>query len=136
MAAHKLNGTWELVECPPGMKPIANACVGCPKSNTTLMVPSDNTRPVLLHADFSRCSGIDYFETFTPTTELASLRVLAFIAALNLHLRLIDVSNVFLNRDINTNIYMEQPEGFVMGGRNIVYMLRKGLYGMNQGAHA
>ena len=61
---------------------------------------------------------------------------MALAAALNLHLRSIDVSNAFLNGDIDADVYMEQPEGFVIGGRHIVCKLRKGLYGTRQGARA
>jgi len=91
----------------------------------------------LVAKGFSQRSGIDYFETFAPTAKLASIRVvLALAAALNLHLRSIDVSNAFLNGDIDADVYMEQPEGFVIGGHHIVCKLRKGLYGTRQGARA
>jgi len=91
----------------------------------------------LVAKGFSQRSGIDYFETFALTAKLASIRVvLALAAALNLHLRSIDVSNTFLNGDIDADVYMEQPEGFVIGRRHIVCKLRKGLYGTRQGARA
>ena len=53
-----------------------------------------------------------------------------------MHLHSIDISNAFLNGDIDADIYMRQPEGFALGGRNKVCKLRKGIYGTRQGARA
>jgi len=100
MAAHELNGTWELVECPPGVKPIGLRWVLKIKHYADGSIERYKAR--LVAKGFSQRSGIDYFETFALTAKLASIRVvLALAAALNLHLRSIDVSNAFLNGDIN-----------------------------------
>jgi len=48
----------------------------------------------------------------------------------------IDVSNVFLNGDINADMYMQQLKGFVIGACNILCKLQKGLYGTKHRAHA
>jgi len=122
MAAHELNGTWELVECPPGVKPIGSRWVLKIKHYADGSVERYKAR--LVAKGFSQRSGIDYFETFAPTAKLVSIRVvLALAAALNLHWRSIDVSNAFLNGDIDADVYMEQPEGFVIGRRHIVCKL-------------
>jgi len=135
MAAHELNGTWELVECPPGVKPIGSHWVLKIKHYVDGSIKRYKAH--LVAKGFAQHSGIDYFETFAPTVKLVSICVvLALAAALNLHLCSIDVSNAFLNGDIDANMYMEQPEGFVIGGRHIVCKLRKGLYGTRQGARA
>ena len=44
-----------------------------------------------------------------------------------------DVKTAFLNGDIDTNIYMKQPEGFA-GDPTKVCKLRKGIYGLKQAA--
>jgi len=135
MAAHELNGTWELVECPPGVKTIGSCWVLKIKHYADGSVERYKAR--LLAKGFSHRSGVDYFDTFAPTAKRASIRVvLALTAALNLHLHSIDISNVFLNGGINADIYMQQPAGFVIGGCHIVCKLRKGLYGTRQGARA
>jgi len=135
MAVYELNGTWELVEGPPGVKPIVSRWVLKIKHYADGSV--ERYKACLVAKGFSQRSGIDYFETFAPTAKLASIRVvLALTAALNLHLHSIDVSNMFLNGDIDADVYMEQPEGFVIGGSHIVCKLRKGLYGTRQGARA
>lgn len=97
----------------------------------------DRYKARLVACGFSQRSGVDYFETFAPTAKMASIRtVLALGAGLNLRLRSIDISNAVLNGDIDTDVYMAQPEGFVFGGSDVVCKLRKALYGTKQGARA
>jgi hypothetical protein len=47
-----------------------------------------------------------------------------------------DVITAFLAGDVIEVIYMEQPEGFKQGNNDLVCQLRKGLYGLKQGARA
>jgi len=71
-----------------------------------------------------------------PTAPPPAIRTTTVLtAALDLDLHSIDISNAFLNGDIDADIYMRQPEGFVLGGRNMVCKLNKGIYGTKQGAH-
>lgn len=45
-----------------------------------------------------------------------------------------DVKTTFLNGDLEEEVYMEQPEGFICVGKEThVYRLRKTLYGLKQG---
>ena len=85
---------------------------------------------------FTQCPGIDYFKTHMPTAPLPVICTTTVLsAALNLHLHSIDIRNMFLNGNINVEIYMCQPDGSVLGGCNMVCKLRKGIYGTKQGAH-
>jgi hypothetical protein len=44
-----------------------------------------------------------------------------------------DVKTTFLNGELDEEIYMQQPDGFVAPGQeNKVYRLRKSLYGLKQ----
>jgi hypothetical protein len=41
----------------------------------------------------------------------------------------IDMKTVFLNRDIEEEVYMKQPKGFFFSdGENLVYNLKKSMY--------
>ena len=80
--------------------------------------------------------GIDFQETFAPTANLTSLRVLMQMAAQHdLVLHQIDVKTAHLNAPIDCEIYMDQAEGSEVpsgsGGR-LVYKLNKSLYGLKQ----
>ena len=49
----------------------------------------------------------------------------------NLHLEQLDVKMAFLHGDLEEDIYMIQPEGFIVQGQeNLVCKLRKSLYGL------
>jgi hypothetical protein len=65
-----------------------------------------------------------------------SLRVITSVAASkDLHLFQIDVQTAFLHGEINREIYVHQPEGYVVpGSEKKVWRLKKGLYGLRQSA--
>lgn len=51
----------------------------------------------------------------------------------NLIIHQIDVKTAFLNSDLEEEIYMNQPQGFIIHGQeNKVYELVKSLYGLKQ----
>ena len=51
----------------------------------------------------------------------------------DLELIQLDVKTVFLHGDLDEEIYMEQPKGFVAFGQDhLVSRLRKSLYGLKQ----
>ena len=59
--------------------------------------------------------GIDYNETFSPVSCEVSFRIImALMAHYDLELHQMDVKTTFLNEDLEENVYMAQPKGFVM----------------------
>ena len=59
--------------------------------------------------------------------------MLALTSLLNLELEQLDVKTAFLHGDLDGEIYMEHPEGFVQGrSRRLVCNLRKALYRLRQ----
>ncbi|CAM8899657.1 unnamed protein product [Rhodiola kirilowii] len=59
--------------------------------------------------------------------------VLGLVAKENLHLQQMDVKTAFLHGDLDEEIYMKQPEGFeVKGKEKLVCKLKKSLYGLKQ----
>ena len=79
----------------------------------------------------SQHPGFEYLEVFAPTVELPTLQVILVLAAIHdLHLWSVDISNAYLNGEMDCNVYMGQPEEFVEGDQNaLVCLLKKSLYG-------
>jgi reverse transcriptase-like protein len=77
---------------------------------------------------------VDFEEIFAPVVKMSSIRVvLGLAASLDLEIEQLDVKTAFLHGDLNEDIYMEQPEGFkVKGKENYVCKLKKSLYGLKQ----
>ena len=67
-------------------------------------------------------------------SRITSIRMLIAIASLNnMEIHQMDVKTAFLNGELDEEIYMEQPEGFVVQGQeNKVCKLVKSLYGLKQ----
>ena len=64
---------------------------------------------------YSQRKDIDYAEIFSPDLKLTSIRILlSIVASENLHLEQMDVKTTFLHGDLNKEIYIQQPEGFVV----------------------
>ncbi|GJU04613.1 retrotransposon protein, putative, ty1-copia subclass [Tanacetum coccineum] len=83
---------------------------------------------------FRQREGLDYFDTYSPVTRITSIRMIIAIAALrNLEIHQMDVKTAFLNGDLEEEIYMNQPEGFIAPGQEgKVCRLVKSLYGLKQ----
>ena len=83
---------------------------------------------------YSKRKGIDYVEIFSPIVKLTSIRILlSIVASENLHLEQMDVITTFLHGDLYKEIYMQQPEEFVVPGKeHMVCKLTRILYGLKQ----
>ena len=83
---------------------------------------------------FNQKKGVDYFDTYSPVTKIATIRTLIALAAIHdLVVHQMDVKTAFLNGDLEEKIHMIQPEGFVVPGQeDKLCELRKSLYGLKQ----
>uniref|UniRef100_A0A2N9EEB8 CCHC-type domain-containing protein n=1 Tax=Fagus sylvatica TaxID=28930 RepID=A0A2N9EEB8_FAGSY len=88
----------------------------------------------LVAKGFRQREGIDYFDTYAPVARITSIRVLIALASIyKLVVHQMDVKTAFLNGDLDEEVYMDQPEGFVLpGNEKKVYKLVKSLYGLKQ----
>ena len=73
----------------------------------------------LVARGFTQAYGIDYTETFSPVVRLNSVRVLLSLAvSQDWSLHQLDVSNAFLYGDLEEQVFMEQPTGYVAQGES------------------
>jgi hypothetical protein len=82
--------------------------------------------------------GIDYEETFASVSRYTSIRIIISLAASKgLRLHHLDVKTTFLNGEIEEEVYIEHPDGFVMHEKEShVCRLKKALYGLKHAPHA
>ncbi|KAL0413209.1 UNVERIFIED_CONTAM: Retrovirus-related Pol polyprotein from transposon TNT 1-94 [Sesamum radiatum] len=74
----------------------------------------DKYKARLVVKGFKQKEGLDFFDTYSPVTRITSIRVLIAIAALNdLEIHQMDVKTAFFNGELDEEIYMEQPKGFL-----------------------
>jgi hypothetical protein len=88
----------------------------------------------LVARGFTQTYKVDYNETFAPVTKFTSICCILALAALeDMEIHQMDVKTTFFNGELEEEIYMEQPQGFVhQGGEHLVCKLHKSLYGLKQ----
>ena len=94
----------------------------------------DKFKARLVIQEFRQNPGIDYFDTYAPVARISTIRLLIAMAAIhNLVVHQMDVKTAFLNGELDEEVYMNQPEGFVVpGNEHKVCKLVKSLYGLKQ----
>ncbi|KAL0399318.1 UNVERIFIED_CONTAM: Retrovirus-related Pol polyprotein from transposon TNT 1-94 [Sesamum radiatum] len=105
------NGTWKLVDLPPGC-----TTIGCKWIFKKKLKPDgsvDKFKARLVAKGFKQKEGIDYFDTYSPVARLTTIRVLiALTSVYSLPIHQMDVKTAFLYGELEEEIYMDQPEGF------------------------
>ena len=126
------NQVWDNVELPSGKRPI-----GCKWIYKTKLNPDgsiERYKARLVAKGFTQREGIDYYETYAPVSSKDSLRiVMALVAHFDLELHQMDVKTAFLNGELNEEVYMQQPQGFeIKGKEHMVCKLKRSIYGLKQ----
>ncbi|GKE92178.1 zinc finger, CCHC-type containing protein, partial [Tanacetum coccineum] len=94
----------------------------------------DKFKARLVIQGFRQKEGIDYFDTYALVARITTIRLLLALEAIhNLVIHQMDVKKAFLIGDLEKEVYMKQPEGFVMPSNEYkVCKLVKSLYGLKQ----
>ncbi len=125
------NDVWDLVELPKYRK-----AVGGNKWVFKLKVDADGSverhKARLVAQGFSQKFGVDYDETFSPVVRFELFRTVVALAVQNgLKLHQMDVTTAFLNGELEEEVYMKQPEGFIAKDQEqLVCKLKRSIYGL------
>ena len=124
--------TWELTNLPEGRKAIGSKWVFKRKLNDKGEVARYKCR--LVAQGFAQKEGIDFTETFAPVAKFGTIRtLLAHGTQRGMHIHQMDIKTAFLHGHLEETIYMVQPEGFeVPGKESMVCRLKRSLYGLKQ----
>ena len=82
--------------------------------------------------------SIDFEETYSLVAQLEAIRIcLALSCHKNFKVYQMDVNSTFLNGKLEEQVYIEQPEGFLLSeNKDYVCKLKKALYGLKQAPRA
>ena len=129
-ALHKRK-VFELANLPKGHKAIKNCWIFTIKSD-------GHKKARLVAKGFSQIEGIDFNQIFSLVVWYESVHLLLEAAALEgWHIKGLDVKSAFLYRQLDEEIYIEQPEGFkIYGQERKVLHLCRAIYGLKQAALA
>ncbi|KAL4297286.1 hypothetical protein GQ457_12G021970 [Hibiscus cannabinus] len=136
ISAIEKNGTWFLTNLPSGKHAIGVKWVYRTKFNPDGTIFKHKARLVV--KGYAQIGGVDYGDTFAPVARLDTIKLLIAIAGqLGWNVFHLDVKSAFLNGVLEEDIYVCQPEGFVVPGKeHQVYKLKMALYGLKQAPRA
>ena len=116
------NDTYELTKLPKERKALKNKWMFKLKNDDKKLLKYNDR---LVVKGFGQKQGIDFDEIFLPIVKMCSI-IQRLEASMNLELEQIDVKTAFLHGDLDEEIFMEQPKGFkVKGKENMVCKLKK-----------
>jgi hypothetical protein len=129
------NDTWDLVPLPKGRKLVI--CKWVYITNYASDGSVERHKAQLVSKGFSKVEGIDYNEAFASVAKInLILLVLALVVSHKWEVHQMDVKSTFLHGDLQEEIYMEQPPGYVHNESILVCRLKKSLYGLKQAPRA
>jgi len=132
----KKNNTWELVPRPKDKNVIGTKWIFKNKLNENGEVIRNKAR--LVCKGYAQQEGTDFEETFAPVARLEAIQMfLALSRFQKFKVFQMDVKSTFLNGDLEEEVYIEQPDGFILwNDPNHVCRLKKALYGLKQAPRA
>ena len=130
------NQVWDLVKAPNGIKPVGCKWVYKRKRGIDGKVETFKAR--LVAKGYTQKEGIDYEEMFSPVAMLKSIKIiLSIVAHYDYEIWQMDVKTAFLNGNLEEEIYMMQPEGFIAKNQeHMVCKLKRSIYGLKQASRS
>jgi len=131
-------GVWKLVVPPPGANIVS--CKWVFKTKRDAEGKPARLKSRLTARGFTQRKGKDYWTTWAPTCRQRTFRVLlaeaSTVPASELVTGQWDCTAAFLHADIDREVYMDQPPGFIKPGEeHLKCRLLKSIYGLKQSSH-
>ena len=125
-----------MVDLPKGGKAISLKWIFKIKCNSDGSINKHKSR--LVAKGYIQRHGVDFEEVFAPVARIETIRVIIGLAASHgWEIHHLDVKTAFFQGELKEDVYVKQPEGFVVeGSENKVYKLNKALYGLRQAPRA
>jgi hypothetical protein len=125
-----------LVDIPSDRKAVENKWIFKKKTDADGNVTIYKAR--LVAKGFRQIQGVNYDEIFSPIAMLKSIQILlSIVAYFDYEIWQMDVKIAFLNGNIEEELYMVQPEGFVdPKDANKVCKLQRTIYGLKQASQS
>ena len=132
MRSMSTNDVCDLEKNPKGAKTVGCKWVYKTKYDSKGNVKRFKAR--LVAKGFTQREGIDYNEIFSPVSCKDSFRfIMTLVAHYDLELHQMDIKTAFQNGDLEENVYMAQPKGFIVEGKERMgCRLKKSIYGLKQ----
>ena len=135
MDAVERNRMWELADLPASHRAITFKWVFRLKKDEAEAVIKHKV--CLMSRGFVQQEGVNFDDAFAPVARMESIHLLALAAQEGWRVHHMDIKSAFLNDDLKEEVYVHQPPGFVIPGKeNKVLRLRKALYGLRQAPRA
>ncbi|GJY14422.1 integrase [Tanacetum coccineum] len=126
------NQTWVLVQKPQNCKPVTCKWVYRLKKNPDGSINRCKAR--LVARGFSQSYGLDYEETFSPVAKMVTLRTIFSLAAYkSWKVWQLDVKNAFLYGELDRDVFMEQPTGYISKEHPHYVCRLKRIFGLKKG---
>jgi hypothetical protein len=128
-------GTWILV--PKTSMPQLKKPVKCKWVYKLKLLPNggiERFKARLCAKGYTQKLNVDYFDNYAPVVDIMTFfYMFAYGIANNMCILQVDVKTAFLYGDLEEEIYMNQPEGFIKpGDEDKVCLLKQSLYGLKQ----
>ena len=126
------NNTWVLVPYKVGMNVVDNKWVFKVKRNLGGTI--QRYKDQLVTKGFQQTPRVDYFETFILEVKASTIQVVLTLPVTNNRdIQQLNVNNTFLNGELQEEVYMHQPVGYINPFKvEFVCKLTKALYGLKQ----